>query len=104
MTEPTLALIDAEPILQYFSYHHLPPHLQPISQHFSRLAYVIVDTVPPNPQRAVALTKLLEGKDAAVRASLVSQIDAGSPAHLTRPKEPLDVQPSDTRPAEPRPG
>lgn len=57
-----------EHILQFFAYEHLPPHLQEYSKVFSSLAHIIVDTVPRNPERTVALRKLLEAKDAAVRA------------------------------------
>lgn len=59
-----------EPILQYFSYGHLPEFLQEVSKPFHDLAHQIVETIPRNPERTVALRKLLEGKDAAVRAKL----------------------------------
>ena len=55
-------------ILQFFAYAHLPPHLQAVSKPFGDLAHQIVDTLPRNPERTVALRKLLEAKDAAVRA------------------------------------
>lgn len=57
-----------EHILQFFAYAHLPPHLQAVSKPFGDLAHQIVDTLPRNPERTVALRKLLEAKDAAVRA------------------------------------
>jgi hypothetical protein len=59
-----------EPIMQFFAYSHLPPHLQAVSAPFGELATLIVQTLPRNPERTVALRKLLEGKDAAVRALL----------------------------------
>ncbi len=59
-----------EHIFQFFSYAHLPADLQEISKHFSLLAAKIIDTLPRNPERTVALRKLLEAKDAAVRAKL----------------------------------
>jgi hypothetical protein len=59
-----------EPILQFFSYTHLPAHLQLVSQPFCDLANAIVENLPRNPERTVALRKLLESKDAAVRAKL----------------------------------
>lgn len=59
-----------EHILQFFEYAHLPEHLQLVSKLFHDLAYEIVDTLPRNPERTVALRKLLEAKDAAVRAKL----------------------------------
>lgn len=57
-----------EHILQFFAYAHLPPHLQAVSVPFCELADQIVATLPRNPERTVALRKLLEAKDAAVRA------------------------------------
>lgn len=59
-----------EPIMQFFAYEHLPEHLQEVSRPFGYLAQRIVDTLPRNPERTVALRKLLEAKDAAVRAWL----------------------------------
>jgi hypothetical protein len=59
-----------EPIQQFFAYSHLPPHLQETSKPFGDLATLLVDTLPRNPERSVALRKLLEAKDAAVRAKL----------------------------------
>jgi hypothetical protein len=57
-----------EHILQFFKYTHLPPHLQDVSKPFCDLAHHVVATLPRNPERTVALRKLLEAKDAAVRA------------------------------------
>ena len=59
-----------EPILQFFAWAHLPPHLAEVSQPFGDLATSIVQTLTRNPERTVALRKLLEAKDAAVRAKL----------------------------------
>lgn len=59
-----------ELILQFFSYEHLPAHLQAVSKPFSDLAHTVVATTPRNAERSVALRKLLESKDAAVRAVL----------------------------------
>ena len=55
-------------MLQFFAYEHLPLHLKAVSIDFANLAYRIVDTLPENPERTVALRKLLEAKDCAVRA------------------------------------
>lgn len=57
-----------EPILQFFSFAHLPEKMQAVSKPFCHAAYALVATVPRNPERTVALRKLLESKDAAVRA------------------------------------
>jgi hypothetical protein len=47
-----------EPIMQFFAYAHLPPHLQEISQPFGSLANLIVQTLSRNPERSTALRKL----------------------------------------------
>jgi hypothetical protein len=71
-------------ILQFFGYAHLPVRLQTVSKPFCDLAHAIVGgantadsgnvtfggLLPRNPERTVALRKLLEAKDAAVRALL----------------------------------
>ncbi len=59
-----------EHIEQFFEYAHLPAHLQEVSKPFGDLAAKIVSDLPRNPERTVALRKLLEAKDAAVRAKL----------------------------------
>lgn len=59
-----------EHIEQFFAYAHLPPHLQAVSKPFGELAKLIIESLPRNPERTVALRKLLEAKDAAVRALL----------------------------------
>lgn len=59
-----------ENLLQFFKYDHLKPELQDISRPFCEQAHRIVETLPSNPERTVALRKLLESKDAAVRAWL----------------------------------
>jgi hypothetical protein len=59
-----------EPMLQFFQYTHLPAQLQAISRPWCEMAEHVTRTLPANPERTVALRKLLEGKDAAVRASL----------------------------------
>ena len=57
-------------VMQFFEYKHLPADLQPVSMWFHDLARDIVETLPRNPERSTALRKLLEAKDAAVRARL----------------------------------
>lgn len=70
MTDTTKPTEQPEHILQFFAYAHLPPHLQAVSRPFGDMAAIIVTTLPRNPERTVALRKLLEAKDAAVRALL----------------------------------
>jgi hypothetical protein len=69
-TEFTDDEIKTDHILRYFHYAHLPPALQARSKPFCDLARTIIDTTDRNPERTVALRKLLESKDAAVRAGL----------------------------------
>ncbi len=61
-------------ILQFFKWDHLPPHLQAVSRPFGEMAEGIVSTIPNNPERTIALRKLLESKDAAVRAVVAKDI------------------------------
>lgn len=62
-----------EPIMQFFKFDHLPPHLQSVSSVFWDAACQVVGNLPRNPERTVALRKLLEAKDAAVRAAIYKQ-------------------------------
>lgn len=70
---PTVPKLDRHPaiagVLQFFAFSHLPAHLQDVSRPFSVLAEKIADG-PSNAETTVALRKLLEAKDAAVRAVL----------------------------------
>lgn len=59
-----------EPMLQFFTWEHLPAHLASMSKEFASLANHLVSHAPRNPERVVALRKLLEAKDCAVRALL----------------------------------
>ena len=59
-----------EPILRFFHYAHLPLALQARSKPFCDLVRFILDTTPKNAERTVALRKLLEAKDCAIRAVL----------------------------------
>jgi hypothetical protein len=66
--------MEPEHIRQFFDYKHLPEHLQFVSEPFCRLADQIIAELPRNPERTVALRKLLEAKDAAVRAKLAKPL------------------------------
>ncbi len=57
-------------VLRFFAYEHLPPHLQEVSKEFHDLAVKVADRAPASPETTVALRKLLEAKDAAVRARI----------------------------------
>lgn len=64
--EPTVQ----DRMLQFFAFDHLPDHLKEVSRPFGATAEWIVQNLPANPERTVALRKLLEAKDCAVRARL----------------------------------
>lgn len=60
-----------EAVLQFFTWSHLPLHLQAVSRPFGDLALQIaIANTTSNAETTVALRKLLEAKDAAVRAVL----------------------------------
>lgn len=61
---------ESERMLKWFAFEHLPAHLQATSQQFALVAHNLVHTCKPGPERTIALRKLLESKDAAVRATL----------------------------------
>jgi hypothetical protein len=65
-----------EPILQFFDNNHLPERLQEVSKPFAEVARYVHDYLPRNPERTVALRKLLEAKDAAVRAAVYKEPNA----------------------------
>ena len=62
-----------DPMLQFFSYAHLPAQWQSFSKQFFELANNLVNTLPRNPERTVALRKLLEAKDCAVRSHIYKE-------------------------------
>lgn len=65
--------LELEPMLRFFRYDHLREGLmRETSQWFSVLATRLVVILPRSPERTVALRKLLESKDAAVRTALDS--------------------------------
>jgi len=57
-------------ILAFFAYDHLAEPLKAVSRRFYELAHWIAAELPQGAERSVALRKLLEAKDAAVRARL----------------------------------
>ncbi len=71
-----------ESLLNFFACDHLPPRLRAVSEPFSVLAWLLVDpdgmehedgderTHLQGQELTVALRKLLEAKDCAVRAAL----------------------------------
>lgn len=63
------------PILRYFEYAHLPEHLQEISRPIGDLALQLDRTLPNGAEKSTGLRKLLEAKDAFVRAALDRETD-----------------------------
>lgn len=74
MTEtPQIKAADSpsgQKLLSFFRYEHLPEHLQTISKPFGLLANELALIMPANAESTVALRKLLEAKDCAVRSVL----------------------------------
>lgn len=56
-------------LLEYFTYEHLPEHLQAVSRPCAELAREMAATLD-GPELTVGLRKLLEAKDCFVRARL----------------------------------
>ena len=61
---------DQDRMIKWFEFDHLPEKLKEVSFHFRELALTICSLVEPGPERTVALRKLLESKDAAVRGAV----------------------------------
>lgn len=57
-------------VLQFFNFEHLPWRLQKVSEPFKLLAERVAKAAPYSQETTVALRKLLEAKDAAIRAVL----------------------------------
>ena len=60
----------AGPLLRYFSHDHLKRPLKSVSEQFAGLASWLDARLPDGSEKTVALRKLLEAKDAAVRSVL----------------------------------
>jgi hypothetical protein len=56
------------PIIKYFTYKHLPEHLQEVSKPFCDLAEMIDSNITDSAEKSAGLRKLLEAKDCIVRA------------------------------------
>lgn len=63
----------ANPIMQFFTYAHLPERLQVVSKPIGDLARQIDGTLPDCAEKSAGLRKLLEAKDCFVRAGLPQQ-------------------------------
>lgn len=67
---PVMLDEEDEIMLSWFQHSHLPPHLAEVSAQFAVVANVIFHLCAPGTQRSLALQRLLEAKDAAVRARI----------------------------------
>jgi hypothetical protein len=65
-----MAQEQGERMLEWFKFDHLPERLRSVSRVYCLAAVETCRLVKAGPERTVALRKLLEGKDAAVRAAL----------------------------------
>jgi len=70
--------VESDPMLRYFNFDHLPADLRAVSARFQHLAIALVALLPRTPERTVALRKLLESKDAAVRCAVDAREEARS--------------------------
>lgn len=70
LTEDLETLSATAEILRFFKYAHLQPRLREVSMQFAKIAVWIVRNTNRSAEQSVALRKLLESKDAAVRAAL----------------------------------
>lgn len=72
---PRPFVTSSKQITQFFAWRHLGDREQRIAKPFAELAYWIVRHMPHNPERMVALRKLLESRDAAMRVLLYRHPD-----------------------------
>lgn len=64
-------MLHPHPLRRFFAYDHLPlSHLRSVSSLFHDLAERLDEQLPVGAEKTVALRKLLEAKDAGVRAAL----------------------------------
>lgn len=67
---PYQQTVQWQPIMKFFEYRHLPPHLQAISQPCAELAASMDNQVGASSECTEGLRKLLEAKDCFVRACI----------------------------------
>jgi hypothetical protein len=59
-----------DPIMKFFECTRLDDKERAVAKPFAELAEHLVQTLPRNAERTVALRKLLEGREAALRAAM----------------------------------
>lgn len=57
-------------LLQFFTYEHLPSHLQAVSKPVGDLARQLDEQLPESAEKTAGMRKLLEAKDCFVRSLL----------------------------------
>lgn len=60
-------------IIQFFKYDHMPENLQEVAEEFYFMAQYLDRVIPTSAEKSVALRKLLESKDSAVRAATLGE-------------------------------
>jgi hypothetical protein len=73
MNDPAIVLF------HYFGIQPVPPGAAYVSDLFAELARQLIGSIPPGPEKTIALRKLLESRDAAVRASLYNPSGGDNP-------------------------
>jgi hypothetical protein len=68
-------------VARWFDYQHLPPGLAWVSAACATLAQQMIDVIPDSPELTVGLRKLLEAKDAFVRAAIETHAVGGVAEH-----------------------
>lgn len=58
-------------MLEFFQNENMRPELREVVKPFEALAVHMIESLPDNDQRTLALQRLLEAKDAAVRARML---------------------------------
>lgn len=67
--------MEREMVMRFFRWEHLRDEgMREMSRKFAELAEHVHSVCPRDPERSVALRKLLEGKDAAVRSLLPKEV------------------------------
>lgn len=63
--------VKQNPIIAFFKYEHLPPHLKEVSRAIGDVALQMLKDLPDNAETSAGLRKLLEAKDCFVRSKLL---------------------------------
>lgn len=76
-------------LLSLFAYEHLPPSLQIVSKPFHDLACDMTAMLEDGPELSVALRKLVEAKDCAVRQRVIDLKGGGYDPPVNDPEPEL---------------